>query len=64
MLESTAWWGVEAVEEVHEAAANLLVGLAALHVAGVLVETRLSGVDLVRAMLTGVKRLPPGSGAA
>jgi cytochrome b len=64
MLESTAWWGVGAVEEVHEAAADLLVGLAALHVAGVLVESRLSGVDLVRAMLTGVKRLPPGSDAA
>ena len=46
----------ELVEEIHEAAANLLLLLAALHVAGVAMESHLSGVSLVRAMVTGVRR--------
>lgn len=45
----------EALEEVHEVAANMLLLLAALHVAGVLVESRLLHRNLVRAMLTGRK---------
>ncbi len=45
--------GDEALEEVHEAAANLLFLLAALHVAGVAIESRLSRRNLVRPMLTG-----------
>ena len=45
----------EVIEEVHETAANILLALAALHVAGVALETRLSGLNLVRAMVTGVR---------
>jgi cytochrome b len=45
--------GDEALEEVHEAAANLLFLLAAIHVAGVALESRLSHRNLVRPMLTG-----------
>jgi len=60
MLETDAFWGSDAVEEVHEVAANLLLLLAALHVGGVALESRLSGVNLVRAMWDGVKRLPDG----
>lgn len=41
----------EFIEETHEIAANLLLILAALHVAGVAVESRLSGRNLVRAMI-------------
>jgi cytochrome b len=52
----------EAVEEIHEAAANLLLLLAALHVGGVALESRLSGVNLVRAMVTGVRPAPPDDG--
>lgn len=44
---------IEFVEETHELAANLLLILAALHVAGVAVESRLSGRNLVRAMIDG-----------
>ena len=39
--------------EVHEVAANLILILAALHVAGVVVEGRLSGASLIGPMLTG-----------
>jgi cytochrome b len=59
-MESAAFWDSEAVEEVHEVAANGMLLLAALHVAGVALETRLSGVNLVRAMIDGVKRPPSG----
>ena len=48
--------GEEMLEEIHETAANLLLLLAALHVGGVLLESRLSGVNLARAMVTGVRR--------
>ncbi len=43
----------EALEEVHEVAANLLLILAAFHVGGVALESRLSGRNLVRGMVTG-----------
>lgn len=43
----------EFVEETHELAANLLLTLAALHVAGVAVESRVTRRNLVRAMIDG-----------
>lgn len=48
--------GREALEEVHEVAANLILVLAFLHVAGVLVEGRLMRRNLVRPMLAGERR--------
>lgn len=45
----------EVIEEIHKIAANILLVLAALHVGGVALEARLSGVNLVRAMVTGVR---------
>tara|TARA_R110000772_G_scaffold73216_3_gene159598 strand:- start:26327 stop:26947 length:621 start_codon:yes stop_codon:yes gene_type:complete len=52
--------GGEITEEIHEGAANMLLFLAMLHVGGVLLESRLSGVNLVRAMVRGGKRLQGG----
>ena len=43
-------------EEVHEVLANLLLLLAAVHVAGVAVESRALGRNLLRPMLTGSRR--------
>lgn len=43
----------EVIEEIHAAAANLLLLLAALHVAGVFIESRLSGENLLRPMISG-----------
>jgi cytochrome b len=45
--------GDEMLEDVHEAGANLLLVLAALHVAGVAIESRRGNRGLVRAMLRG-----------
>ncbi len=59
------WTGAipgEAGEELHETLANLGLAAAALHVAGVVLESRLTGVNLARAMLTGRKPAPPEEG--
>ncbi|MBD9572968.1 cytochrome b/b6 domain-containing protein [Ensifer adhaerens] len=42
--------------EVHELAANLLLVLAAVHVGGVLIESRVLGRNLVRPMIVGKRR--------
>ncbi|SEJ98753.1 Cytochrome b [Cribrihabitans marinus] len=47
--------GAEIIEELHEVSANLLLLLAALHVGGVVLESRLSGRNLVRPMIFGDK---------
>ena len=47
--------GPEWIEEVHEAAANLLFVLAALHIGGVLFETRRMGPLVIRRMTGGVR---------
>ena len=46
----------EVLEEVHEVASNLLLILAALHVAGVIVESRAMRRNLVAPMLLGERR--------
>jgi cytochrome b len=48
----------EALEEVHEALANILIALAVAHVVGVLADWLLTGDNLVRAMVTGRKQVP------
>lgn len=56
MMTSDAFWGVEWVEEAHEAAVNVTLGLIALHLAGVAIASLEHGENLVRSMLTGRKR--------
>ncbi len=56
MMTTNAFWGVEWVEEVHEALANGMLVLVGLHVVGVLVAGLRHGENLVAAMLTGHKR--------
>ena len=60
MMTTLAYFGAEWVEEVHEAAFNWLVFSVALHVAGVAFDTWRSGVNLVRAMIIGRKRVAEG----
>lgn len=51
--------GGEWLEEVHEAAANLMLLLVGIHLAGVVVSSWLHRENLVRAMLSGYKRGAP-----
>lgn len=55
------YWGVAWVEDLHETISDVLFGLIALHVAGVVIASRRHGENLVAAMIHGRKR-PPAAG--
>jgi len=52
------FWGVEWVEELHEAMANGLLLLIGLHVCGVVVSSLAHRENLVKSMVSGRKRAP------
>ena len=56
MMTMDAFWGLEWVEEVHEVAVNVALGLIALHILGVVLASVEHRENLVRSMLTGRKR--------
>lgn len=56
MMTTDTWWGVEWVEEAHEALVYATLGLIALHVGGVILASIEHRENLVRSMLTGRKR--------
>lgn len=56
LYTTDAFWGVEWVEETHRASAWTLVGLIALHVAGVIFTSLRHRENLVAAMFSGRKR--------
>lgn len=58
MQGTDAFWGEEWLQELHEVLASLLIGLAGVHAAAAIVVGRLEGVNLVKAMITGVKIRP------
>ena len=55
--------GASALKELHEVLAYLLLAMAGLHLAGVLVESRLLKEALILTMITGRKELEPGERA-
>lgn len=61
MMTLDTYFGEEWLEQVHEALATGLLGLVAVHAAGAVITGMKHGENLVRAMVTGVKRAPaPG----
>ena len=56
LYTTNQYFGVEWVGEWHEALANVLLGLIALHVAGVVIASKRHHENLVAAMLHGRKR--------
>ncbi|MCC6202742.1 MAG: cytochrome b/b6 domain-containing protein [Gammaproteobacteria bacterium] len=61
MYTTETFWGVEWVEQLHEGLTNLLLGLVALHILGVIGTSRHTGENLAAAMVHGNKRAPgPG----
>lgn len=60
MMITPLYFGVEWVEDVHEAIFVWLLVSVALHVAGIAFDSWRSGVNLVRAMINGRKVIPDG----
>ena len=55
LMGTDQFWGEEWLEEVHEVLATLLQVAVLLHVAAALLMSRIERVNLVRAMITGIK---------
>ncbi len=60
MMGTAQFFGVEWVEELHEAAFAWLIFSILLHILGVVYDTWRSGVPLIRSMITGQKRVLHG----
>ena len=60
MYTTDAFWGVEWVEETHEALANAMLAMVLVHLGGVVLASLRHKENLVRAMIVGRKR-PPGA---
>lgn len=58
LMTTNAFWGVEWVEETHEALVIWAEISIVAHVAAVIFESLRTGVNLPRAMVTGVKSVP------
>jgi cytochrome b len=58
MMTTDVFWGAEWVEDLHKGLVYATLGLIALHVAGVLVSSVAHRENLVKAMITGLKRAP------
>jgi cytochrome b len=56
-MTTDAFWGAKWVEEVHETCANLTVGLVLFHILGAVTTSLMHGENLVKAMVTGRKRV-------
>ena len=56
LMTTDVFWGAKWIEEVHEALANLTVGLIVFHVVGVLISSLKDGENLVKSIITGWKR--------
>ncbi|AGK56541.1 cytochrome B561 [Hyphomicrobium denitrificans 1NES1] len=57
LMTTNAYWGSKAMEEVHEGLAYFALGLVLLHVLGVIFTSIEHGENLVKAMITGRKRV-------
>jgi cytochrome b len=58
MMTTNTFWGVAWVEEAHEALVTWAEVSVVLHVAAVIWESWRTGVNLPKAMVTGIKRVP------
>lgn len=57
-MTTNTFWGVDWVEELHEACVTWAEISVVLHIAAVIYESRRTGVNLPKSMVTGVKTVP------
>lgn len=62
-MTTTAFYASGTLEEIHETAVNLALVAIALHLVGVAASSVAHRENLVRAMITGKKRIPPSPDA-
>ncbi len=53
-----AFWGEEWLQELHDVLASTLIGLAGLHALAAIIMSRIERINLIGAMITGVKVRP------
>ncbi len=58
------FWGEDWVQRLHEYSADAIMVLVVIHVAGVLVVSRIAGYSLIRTMIHGRRAVPAESGAS
>ncbi|WP_322865628.1 cytochrome b/b6 domain-containing protein [Aquicoccus sp. G2-2] len=58
LMTTNAYWGVAWPAEVHETAVTWAEVSVVVHIVAAILESRRTGVNLPRAMITGVKRIP------
>jgi cytochrome b len=58
MLTTSRWWGIDWVEELHEAAVTWAELSILVHIAAVVLESLRLGINLPKSMVTGYKDLP------
>lgn len=58
MMTTDAFWGVQWVDNLHAAASTFALILVGLHIGGVIFASIEHGENLVRAMISGMKRAP------
>lgn len=61
LMLTDRFWGIEWMEEIHEFLAFYLLFFIPLHIGGIIFESLRSGVNLTKAMITGIKVIPNDS---
>jgi cytochrome b len=57
MIGLDQFWGVEWVETVHELLSNIVLAAVLFHVSAVLVMSKLTGINLIKTMITGERKI-------
>lgn len=58
MLTWDRFWGEEWLEELHEWVANVVMGAVVIHVSAIVIMGAITGISLIRTMITGKRSIP------
>ena len=57
MISLDQFWGIEWVEQVHQTLSNIILAAVFFHVAAVLVMSKLTRSNLIKTMITGIRKI-------